>query len=75
MFPTIFSRIRAFIGRLFFSKKLFKITIYMKSGNVIKLRNLTEFNYTNTKVNWTYAYSVHHMLHIDIDQIEAIVQE
>lgn len=76
MFPILYLRIKAFFGRLFFTGNLYKITIYTKGGNVIKLRNLTSFKIKpGESVSWTYKNSVHSLIHIDIEQIEAIVQE
>lgn len=76
MFPIMYHRLKAFLGRMISTDPLFTITIYTKSGNVITLRNLTEFKYTpGETLKWKFDHTVHRLIHIDIDQIEAIVQE
>lgn len=58
--------------------RVFNITIYMKSGNVIKLKRVTEFDYKHiggdvTSLAWTQLGNTR-LLHIDLDQIESFTQ-
>lgn len=64
--------------RILFAKELFSADIYMKSGNVVRLKNLVSFKYKYdgnniTHVTWE-TRGIHRLLHIDVEQIESIVQ-
>jgi hypothetical protein len=53
-------------------------TIYMKSGNVIVLKNLKTFNVTKasaqvTGLEWEFENKSTKLMNLNVDQIEAIV--
>lgn len=62
------------------TQELYHVRIYMRSGNVIDLKNLTKFNFTKnggkfTELTWEVAEAVgENLLTLDLNQIEAITQ-
>lgn len=62
------------------TRELFHVRIYLRSGNVIDLKNLTKFNFTKsggkfTELTWEAAEVVgEKLMTVDLHQIEAITQ-
>lgn len=62
------------------TKELFHVRIYMRSGNVIDLKNLTKLNFKKndgkfTELTWEAAEVVgEKLVTLDLHQIEAITQ-
>ena len=59
----------------------FQITLYMKSGQNIVLRNMSEFKIQTSsegkivKASWKWENKVSQLMDIQLDQIEAIISE
>lgn len=77
MFPSLYYRFRDLLRILFM--KTFTVKIYMKSGNVIVLKYVSEFDYKKkgdeyTSLEWKQVTNAR-MNTIILSQIEAISQE
>ncbi len=76
---NIWIRLKYWFIITFSAKTLFDVEIYLKSGSVIKLTNLSDFSTRRngegfTEFSWVSESPVHKMVAINPDDISAVVQ-